>query len=193
MKFSAVLLAGGKSQRMGCDKANILINGVTLWKRQLKILTDLSPSEVFISGDVRSDWIESGVTVIPDIHPNIGPLSGIMSSLQYCSHPFLVVLAVDMPRMTSKLLRSLLSLSTGNKGVVPKLGNAFEPLAAVYPKECIKIAEHCVREGHYALQEFATGSISSGLLREQKISPEEERLFLNTNTPEDLENFYKDR
>src|SRR2546428_9892635 len=97
MKFSAVLLAGGQSTRMGRDKAGIVLDGIPLWQRQFEILRELRPHEIFISGPPRKEW--SGLEVVADETPDAGPLAGLVASLRRCRSPLLLVLAVDLPRM----------------------------------------------------------------------------------------------
>src|SRR5207302_334798 len=106
--FSAVLLAGGKSTRMGRDKAFLKVGGVELWHRQLELLTALKPDELFISGPSRSEWNGVGAEVIEDAVENAGPLAGIAASLQRCASPLLLVLAVDLIAMSSVYLRQML-------------------------------------------------------------------------------------
>src|SRR5438105_12123577 len=126
MKISAVLLAGGKSTRMRRDKADSEIGSEKLWQRQVRILRELSPDELFISGHPRAEW--SGLVAVPDAQPGVGPLGGLVASLRHCSHPMLVVLAVDLPRMTSTFLRSLIDSCGDSAGVVTKAGDFYEPL-----------------------------------------------------------------
>ncbi|HEX3817495.1 MAG TPA: molybdenum cofactor guanylyltransferase, partial [Chthoniobacterales bacterium] len=119
---------------MGRDKALLEYEGEALWRRQEATLRQLEPEEVLISGPPRD-----GRLTIADEFGNTGPLSGIATALRRCSAPLLVVLAVDLPRMTSEFLRSLLALSDHGKGVVPRCEKFFEPLAAIYPKACFSL------------------------------------------------------
>ena len=176
--FSAVLLAGGKSSRMGRDKAFIEVDGQPLWQCQLRLLESLEPAELFIAGPPRPEW----VNVIPDAQPNAGPLGGVVAALRRCSTPFLLVFGIDLPRMTSCYLRSLLSSCSPSAGVVPHR----EPLVAVYPLTALPIAEECLAFQDYSMQSFARRCVSAELVVEKEIAPEEAPLFLNMNTPEDV-------
>lgn len=184
MNFSAVLLAGGKSIRMGRDKAFLDIGGTPLWRRQIGILRALAPVEIFISGPPRPEW--SGFPVVADATPDAGPLAGVVAGLRRCAGSHLVVLAVDLPRMTPEFLRSLAALCTERTGVVPRAEKFHEPLAAVYPKACLAIAEECLASGDHSLQNFVARSIAAGLLRERVLTQDDAPLFLNANTPADL-------
>lgn len=189
--FSAVLMAGGKSSRMGADKAHLKIEGIPLWQRQVETLASAGADEIMISGDPQGFWKGWTGPVLADDEPDSGPLSGLMMALRQAQFPLVLVLAVDMPAMTSAVLRRLLqearsSIDGGpDRGVVPFRGNQFyEPLAAVYSREALALAETCRAEGCLAVQAFAARAVSEGLVSEKQITPEEERFFVNINTPQ---------
>src|SRR2546423_160603 len=100
MKISAVLLAGGKSRRMGQDKATIVFQNAPLWQIQLDLLRKLQPEELFISGQTDPPWRPADIEFVPDNQPSRGPLSGIASALARISRGHLLTLAIDMPFMT---------------------------------------------------------------------------------------------
>src|SRR5690348_17763401 len=130
MRCSALLLAGGKSSRMGRDKAFLELEGEPLWQRQLATLRALSPEQLLIAGPRREQW--TGLEVIADQIAEAGPLAGIAAALHKCTAPHLVVLAVDLPMVTSDFLRALLELCREEQGAVPTAAGAAEPLAAIY-------------------------------------------------------------
>jgi molybdopterin-guanine dinucleotide biosynthesis protein A len=181
MRCSAVLLAGGKSTRMGRDKALLEIDGEPLWRRQLATLRRLAPEQLMVSGPPRGE----GETIADRI-PNAGPLAGVSAALQKCTAPLLVVLAVDLPAMTTEFLQELLTTCGEEIGVVPQRSEFFEPLAAVYPKACADLAEDAFARGEFALQDFVRELIARKMMVPRKISGAEEALFANFNTPLDL-------
>ncbi|MBA3651741.1 MAG: molybdenum cofactor guanylyltransferase [Chthoniobacterales bacterium] len=178
MRCSAVLLAGGKSTRMGRDKAFLDYHGEPLWQRQLATLRALSPEQLMISGPRRAEW--SDCEVVPDEVSNAGPLAGVTAALQKCSAPLLVVLAVDLPRVTAEFLRSLLALG----GAVAQGPHGFEPLAAVYPTSCAALAAQGLSSGDFSMQNFVREANGQGLLVACAISGPD--LFTNLNSPSDL-------
>ncbi|CAN5563968.1 hypothetical protein BH20VER3_BH20VER3_08040 [soil metagenome] len=182
--FSAVLLAGGKSSRMGRDKAFLEIAGQPLWRRQIETLSRLSPEQLMISGPSRTAW--SAYENAPDQHANGGPLAGVAAALQQCRTAHLLVLAVDLARMTSDYLASLLQLCPRHQGIVPQGGGRFEPLAAIYPAACRALAEANLHVGDYSMQNFVRRARERGLVLERPISNAEIPLFANLNTPADL-------
>ena len=184
--FSAVLLAGGKSTRMGHDKALIPIGGLPLWERQLLLVQQLAPMQTFLSGPPRAHWDAGRYTVVEDAQPDAGPLAGLVAALRACAAPHLLALAVDLPKMTTTYLAELLSCCSGQAGVVPRNGRHFEPVAAVYPKICLPHAEEALATGEHALQDFAARGVADGWLIARDITADEAPLFLNMNTPADL-------
>ena len=184
--FAAVLLAGGQSRRMGRDKALLpLPDGRLLWERQLGILRELGPAELFISGFVRPGFPED-VPLLADELPGRGPLGGIAAALAAMRSPRLVVLAVDLPAMTAGFLSRLLGESPDGRGIVPRHGGPngfYEPLAAVYPVGCRTLARERLAGEDWSLQTFVRAA--GGALREHQIAATEEPLFANWNAPLD--------
>ena len=184
--FCAALIAGGKSTRMGHDKRLIDFDGRPLWKQQLDTLTSLQPDELVISGEVAGPWKDSGHTIVPDTATDAGPLAGIAAILATVRSPLLLVLAVDMPHMTADFLRRLLAQCTPARGVVPSHPDLFEPLAAIYPRDCATLVNNCLLTSNFSLQNFVQGCTRGGLLQAVEIAKDDAHLFHNLNTPEDL-------
>jgi molybdopterin-guanine dinucleotide biosynthesis protein A len=171
MRCSAVLLAGGKSSRMGRDKALLELGGRPLWQHQLDTLRQLSPDQLLLSGPSR----------------DAGPLAGIAAALRQSTSSLLVVLAVDLPSMTADFLRSLLAQCEKGRGIVPSSRERFEPLAAVYPSSCASLAADALRRGEFSVQDFVQRALDQRYLHEREISPNEKWLFQNLNKPDDYE------
>ena len=185
-QFNALLLAGGRSTRMGTDKAFLEIEGVPLWRRQLRVLQELQPHQLFIAGPTHDEWQETNCIIIPDAEANAGPLAGIVAALQRSSAPLLLVLAIDLPNMSTHYLRDLVDCCHAGGGIVPSYGERSEPLAAVYPLASLRIAEACLASRDRSVQRFAARCVAEGHATEKEITRDERPLFLNMNTPEDL-------
>jgi len=140
MNFSAVILAGGKSSRMGRDKGLLEVDGQSLLARQIKLVRAAGASEVFISGRTDNNYADFDCPVLLDRFPDSGPLSGIQAALAIATTPRLLVLAVDMPLMKASVFRSLLEHCTESAGAVPRVNRAIEPLTAFYPKAAASLA-----------------------------------------------------
>src|SRR5262249_61965 len=135
MTFSAVLLAGGESRRMRTDKATFLFRGKPLWQVQLETLQKLEPKEIFVSARFDPPWRGDDVLFVADVPPSRGPLRGLAACLNRISTSHLLALAIDMPWMGNKYLEFLCAQMEPARGVLPKIGDRAEPLAAIYPRE----------------------------------------------------------
>jgi len=187
MRFSAILLAGGMSRRMGQDKARLPWRGGTLWEHQLEILRNLGPEELMISCRPGQDYEAPGTLLIPDEQAGLGPLSGIAAALQRMQTEWLVVLAVDLPEMPARYLKTLLDRAhQSGKGMVPIRDGWYEPLAAVYPKACAKLASSQLREEDRSLQRLVTNARAGGLVEPVFVREDEAFIFHNLNESSDL-------
>ncbi|MBA3386315.1 MAG: molybdenum cofactor guanylyltransferase [Chthoniobacterales bacterium] len=171
---------------MGQDKALIEINGVPLWQRQIRLLAELEPGEIFLAGPPRDADATAAYTFLEDATPAAGPLGGLAAALRRCVTTRLLALALDLPQMTSAYLLQLLAQSDKRAGVVPIRGIRYEPLAAVYPKGSLATVEAMLAQQRYSLQNLCVLGSAEGWLLKRTVAPEDDYLFTNMNTPEDL-------
>ena len=186
MTISAVLLAGGKSSRMGQDKATMLFRGGPLWKHQLEILHGLQWNEVLVSAQKDPPWRPAEIEFVGDEQPSRGPLSGIAAALSRVAADYLLVLAIDVPFMTEAYLRSLCARVQPGQGVVPMIEGRAEPLVAIYPRDAGDEFTHALSGTDFSLQSLVRKLITLGKLRSVDALAEEKSLFLNLNEPSDL-------
>lgn len=189
LRFTAALLAGGQSRRMGRDKTFLPITwqgkSVPLWERQLSILKSVEAAELVISGPVKEGYPTS-VAVFDDEWQGVGPLGGIATCLSRMSNGLLLVLAIDLPRVQPSFLQRLLTGSEAGCGIVPTLNNHFEPLIAVYPKAALDPALAQLRERDYVLQHFVDRLLEQRLVTDYEVEAGEQYQLENWNSPEDL-------
>lgn len=181
--FAAVLLAGGRSTRMGRDKAALIIGGQPLWQRQLATLRALAPRELFISGRRDGPYADAGVEIIEDAIPGLGPLGGIAAALRRAESPLVMVLAIDLPAMTADFLATLLREA---RPTIPQNADYFEPLAAVYPRSALSVAEEMLRDEDRSMQRFVRRLVDEDLALAYAITPSERMIFSNLNYPADM-------
>ena len=184
--FSAVLLAGGESRRMGSDKAGLVFREEPLWRRQLRVLRDLAPEKVFVSARTESSWLPDDTELLVDDPPSRGPLSGLAKALEQMQTSHLLVLAVDMPFMTREQLQFLCGAATEGCGVVPVVGERAEPLAAIYPSEAAPDFIAALAGPDLSLQTLVRKLDASGKVRMSSVPPHDEQLYRSINTPADL-------
>jgi len=183
MRFSAVILAGGRSSRMQRDKAFLPYRGTTLLTRQVGLVRALAPTETFISGRAETDYGALGLPVLLNRFTDLGPLAGVERALGEAQSPLLLVLAVDLPDMTADFLRGLAASRRSDRGVVPRTRLGLEPLAAFYPKAMQPIAAALLAEGRPAMTEFVHRGVEAGLVDEYPCPPADEARFRNWNGP----------
>jgi molybdenum cofactor guanylyltransferase len=181
---AAYLLAGGKSTRMGQNKAFLNFRGQTLLTRALHTLSEAC-GQVTIIGDLVTFAPHSA---IPDIFPNCGPLAGIHAALTNSQSDLNLMLAVDMPFVTADLLKFLLNKAAETDAIVtvPRTSRGLQPLCAVYRRAFAPIAEQAIRAGNYKI-DATFASLRPRILSQQELAAAafSEENFFNVNTPED--------
>ena len=186
--FTAALLAGGQSKRMGQDKAYLPVDwegtSIPLWERQWTVLQSIAPGKLVISGP-RKPGYPASVLVWPDDWTGVGPLGGIATCLSRMQSAFVLVLAIDLPQIQPAFLKKLLARSIGCCGVVPRRHNRFEPLIALYPAAALHVAIDQLRKQDYVLQHFVAKLLENRLIVGYEIEASEQIQLKNWNTPED--------
>jgi molybdopterin-guanine dinucleotide biosynthesis protein A len=184
MTIAAVLLAGGESRRMGQDKATVVWNGKPLWRNQLEILRGLAPVELLISGRIDFAWRPGKTIFVADVSPSRGPISGITAALRRTTATHLVVLAIDMPAMTSEYLRRLCSKLQTGAGIIPMSGgDKPEPLAAIYPIGATPYFNAGLVGKDFSLRSVIRRLMGDGLINGLPIDENDKALFQNLNEP----------
>ena len=181
---TAVLMAGGKSSRMGCEKAFLLLDGKPLWLLQREKLLSIADEVLISAKEGMKEQLKS--PIILDRTPGLGPLGGLESALVAARHERLVVLGIDMPFMTAAFLNALLEESTNLCGVVPMLAGYFQGLAAVYPRSLLPLVREVLTGEDHSMQHLNRLAVERGLMNVRMVSEGERPLFQNWNTPEDL-------
>ena len=174
--FSAAVLAGGFSSRMGRDKAWLPFGGTTLLGFQVGKLRALGIEDIMISG---SEQALPGTRSVPDVYPHRGPLSGIHACLTAAKGRAVLFLGVDTPLIPLETLRELLS-SHENGVTLLRHGERTEPLIGVYDCTLAPLCEEILRTEHTGVWQLLNRTAT-------KLLPfdGDETVFLNANTPED--------
>ena len=181
---SATLMAGGQSSRMGRDKAWLDYHGRPLWQAQLEKLE--FARDILISTREATFPATSEYRVVHDEPGDKGPLAGLHASMKAAKYDRVLLLAVDMPEMTTGYLRGLVEHTTLEMGVVPEMDGFCQGLAAVYPRRLFPLLEEILSGTDTSFQNLCRQAIAQGLMKSQPISPKEQSLFSNWNRPEDL-------
>jgi molybdenum cofactor guanylyltransferase len=186
--IAAFILAGGKSTRMGIDKAFVPLHGRTLLERALETAHSVTPN-VHIVGD-RTKFAPFG-PVIEDIFPGCGPLGGIHAALRTSRFDVNLILAVDVPFASPTLLKYLVRKAIQSPALlitVPSMGQGLQPLCAVYRREFAERAENALGSGRYKIDALFDPS-QTQMITEEELSAAgfSSNAFRNLNTPEELE------
>lgn len=185
--FSAVVLAAGRSTRMGRDKALLEIDGAPMWRRQRDLLARAGAAEIFLSARPDQAWTRVAARefdgVLHDAITSAGPLCGVTAAIERATQAHVAVLAIDLPRMSEEWFRALLAECRAGLGAVGRLEGRFEPLAAIYPRELMPLAWQSLTTGRYALQPLLAEAAENNLLRVRDISAIEATWFQNWNDP----------
>jgi molybdopterin-guanine dinucleotide biosynthesis protein A len=182
---SAALLAGGKSTRMGHDKCLIEVNGIPTWRRQLGLLSSLSP-EVFAVAPHRPEWLPQMFSWVQDAAQDVGPIGGLAAVLSQATYQNVLVLAVDMPAMTNDFLKTMLCMMERRSGIVPQIGERYEPLCAIYPRNALSVVrDQLFVKRDNSLQALLRSLIRSGLMHSFSVPSSKRCLFRNLNFPSD--------
>lgn len=142
-QFSAILLAGGKSSRMGKSKAELIYKGKRFIDIQKEKLIALGIDDIVISG--------FGEGMLPDEVPDCGPMGGIYSCLKAIKHNAALVLPIDTPLLSVELLADLMHFHNCDVTVL-KHGDELEPLIGIYSKACVKPFEELIKAERYSLR-----------------------------------------
>lgn len=186
LKAAAIVLAGGKSTRMGSNKALLKVREQRMLEEAVNILSGKF-EEVMVS--TNDDYYEDlNIRKIPDVFPGRGPLGGIHAGLGASNYEVNFFMACDMPFVHAELAGFMVGLISGYDAVVPRIGEYYQPLFAVYNKSCLGPIEHQITSGRNKIISFydqvRIRYVDEDELREYG-NPDE--MFFNVNTPVDLE------
>jgi molybdenum cofactor guanylyltransferase len=182
---TAFVLAGGKSVRMGEDKAFLRLGGCTLLERALELARDLA-GNAWIVGNAAK--FAAFGPVIEDVYAERGPLGGIHAALTQTSTDLNLMVAVDLPFVQRNFLNYLITRAheTAAVVVVPRGGGGLQPLCAVYRRAFAEVAERSLRSGKNRIDslfpEVKTRVIDQEELMQNGFS---EEMFRNVNTRQD--------
>jgi len=184
---SAFILAGGKSSRMGADKAFLDWGGRPLLAHMVELAKSVAAG-VKIVGDPAK--FATFAPVVEDIYPGCGPLGGIHAALMNSESELNLILGVDLPFLDSGLLNYVASQAaeSGTVVTVPFASGYYEPLCAVYRKEFSRFAEKALRAGKYKIDALFP-KVSLRVVDEKELAGAGYSLtaFRNLNTPDEWE------
>lgn len=181
-KTSVAIFAGGQSQRMGQDKAQLEINGETLLQRTAELALAVSARIYIIGRLIPENWPLAAVQFMLDEAPHQGPLGGLQTALKKENEVF--ALACDMPKLTIDALRWLLKereKSQAAHGLIVQNDERWEPLFSVYTATCLPLIEENLQAERRSLHAL----IKRGEFDFVAAPLEIQSQLINVNTPEE--------
>ena len=187
------MLAGGRSERFGSDKAEFVFYGLTLLERVVTAVCAATKPVIVVGRSTSSDT-DSGANYLPDRFPGEGPLGGIITGLHELGQGRHLVCACDLPLLRIPLLRLLLEDCAGFEAAIPVAGGRLNPLCAAYDSASLPKLKASfdsgIRSVHGALSYLHVNRIAESKLR---TADSELASLININTPEDLRELLRRR
>jgi molybdenum cofactor guanylyltransferase len=182
MITKGIVLAGGKSSRMGQNKALLEFNNKTVIEgiiEKLKILFD----DVIIITNTPELFKFTGLKIYPDIYPGRGPLAGIHSGLFHSNNEKNFIISCDLPLISVEAIRYIAGYSSEKQAVFFKKNGHLQYLFGIYKKQLIPLLEESLKNENLRMMDFVK-NIDAEIVEAENF-PEE--IFYNLNKPEDYD------
>ncbi len=183
---TGVILAGGKSKRMGRDKLFLDIGGVPLFQHIYKVLRQVFNDLIVVTNNPEP-FDPYNIRVVTDLIPGKGALGGLYTGLKSTFSEGVFCFAADMPFLNSQLIRYMIERGSEGDVIIPKTSDGLEPLHAIYSKNCLKPIETLISRGELKIIDFLQ-EVTVIYVSEEEILKYDPMLtcFLNVNTEEDF-------
>jgi len=182
-----VILAGGKSSRMGQNKALMSLGGKRLVDRAVEVMRSVFDDLLMVTNtpDVYADL---GMPMVPDVWPEKGSLGGVYSAIYHVATPYCLVVACDMPFLRAAVLRYLITQMADYDVVVPDVLGELQTLHAIYSKACLQPIEHRLETNRLRIVGFFP-DVRVRTVTASELEPYDPELlaFQNLNTPEEFQ------
>ena len=186
---TAIILAGGKSSRMGFDKVNIPYKEGRLLDYQINVLKQLFTEIIIVSNSLTID--DEQVKVVTDEYKEIGPLAGLHVGLKHATSLYAYVIACDMPFINIDFIRDMdAQLESFNQDVlVSKVNGKLEPFNSIYHKSVHEnIEDYVLLKSNYGLKTFIK-SLKYRTMNQQIVDSYNKKMFYNLNTTDDIKEY----
>ncbi len=185
---TAAILAGGKSTRMGTDKALLRLEGKSLVVRQVELLHAAFDSVLVVTNSDATRQALAGVRTVSDLLADQGPIGGLHAALKAATTEWTFVVGCDMPFVSLDLARHLYELREGYDLVAPLSEELIETMHTLYSERCVEAIERQIARGQRKLIRFFDDlrvlRVPVGVSRR---FDENLRMFMNVNTPDEYE------
>jgi molybdopterin-guanine dinucleotide biosynthesis protein A len=181
----SAILAGGKSIRMGRDKATLVLDSELLIQRVYGVAREVFNNIIVVSND--HDVLPGmDIPIIRDVVAVRSPLAGIVSALIHTDADYVFALACDMPFLSAEAMRYMLDNVSGEDIIIPETGKGYEPLHALYGRSCISYMLTCIERGKYKIRDILP-YLSVKIVKEAPLFFRDGiSVFTNINTKEEF-------
>lgn len=184
-KITGIILAGGKSSRMGDDKSFLLCSGKPLIEIVVDKLLHFFKDLIIVTNKPHL-YKKYGIRTEPDILKGRGPLGGIYTGLITSLDKYNFIVACDMPFLNQDLIQYMLERINGYDIIIPERSSKLEPLCAVYSKNCLKpIQDELSRNNLKITDFFKQVKVRTITEKETARLNSDKPSFVNINTPQD--------
>lgn len=188
---NAAILCGGKSRRMGFDKAFIQINEQYLMYETIQTLSQIFQKILLITDNIEkfeNIKVFNNYDIIQDIYIHKGPLAAISTALSYSPSEYTFCMACDMPQPNIKLIQNMYTLVPNNQVVLCGYKNQIHPLFAFYHQSCLEVFKKSIQENNLKIRN-SFNQLQVSIYWMNKLENES---ILNMNTPEELNKWHTD-
>lgn len=182
-QVTGIILCGGKSKRMGKNKALLKLDGKYIISHVIDTLLPFC-DEILISSN-KEDLDFLGYPIVNDIYDNIGPISGIFSALLKSKNEVNILLSCDTPFINKHLLTESLSIINEFDVVLPEFDNFLQPMTGAFKKAIIPTIKREIMKGNYIPPRIFEKCNLNKLKISSSSACYDEHLFFNINSPED--------
>ncbi|MBI5892596.1 MAG: molybdenum cofactor guanylyltransferase [Deltaproteobacteria bacterium] len=187
--MTGIILAGGKSSRMGFNKALIEVNGLKIIERTVNLFKEIF-DEIIIITNTPLEYERFDVKIATDLIKDAGALGGIYTGIFHAHSNHSFVAACDMPFLDKDIILKMLNIAVDSDAIVPFANDKFHPLHAVYSKNCLKPMEEAIKNNDLRInnlfQKIRIKKVEDIFIKESAL-----RSLCNVNTTEDLNEITK--
>ncbi|MBK7181642.1 MAG: molybdenum cofactor guanylyltransferase [Bacteroidetes bacterium] len=179
-RITGIILAGGKSSRMGTDKGVVELNNKKIIQYVVDVLNEVVSDLIIIANNRNYDYL--GCRIYNDLIKEVGPLGGIYTGLYYSETEYNLIVSCDTPYLKKEILNTLIdAISQGDYDlIIAKENNSIHPLCAIYSKRMMKKLETYISKNELKLKEIVKD------FKTKTIDFNSSTAFTNINTKEDL-------
>lgn len=186
LKITTVILTGGRSRRMGCDKGDLPVGSGTLLERMIARWNGVFDGVTVAVGDGKR-VLPEGIKALPDLHPDAGPMAGLEAALSALECDTVFLTAVDMPFGDVTLAKNLAErMGTADVCLIQRSGGRLEPLFALYRRTCLPVIVKSLEQGRRSFVDGLFPFVTVEQIREEELSGfDVERSLFNANRPDE--------